>query len=268
MRAVVHSTGSGWQQRYQEFFCEGLNAHGISVGLTRTTDVKPADFHVIFANNSWNKTIHECKVKGIPVMTVNRCFFGNRHDNVAIGWDGFNGRADFMNKGSSGDRWEKHGVRVDPWRTNQEGYVLVLGEFRDMTDWYTKVFNELKGCPLETRFRPHPFKSGQTVCGWRLAPGKPQDDIKTALKQAAICVSYDTIGGVDAAIAGVPTVSYGDFSMARPVSMPKITDAFYPIDRLPWLQDLAYAQWHYTEIIDGSFWRHLGARVADTEATA
>lgn len=268
MRAILHSTGNSWQQRYQDYFISGLGYHGVKVGVSRLNDAAPADFHIVFANNSWQATLDECKAKGMPVLTVNRCFFGDRHDNVAIGWDGFNGKAEFYNHGMSNDRWEKHGVPVQPWReTTRDGQVLVLGEFRQMGKWYQKVDADIrashwKNFPIV--YRPHPFRAGERQCGWAPAPGKPQDDIETALNKAALCITYDTIGGIDALINGVPTVAYGQYSMARPIAASKIMDVFYLRDRAAWLNDLAYAQWHYGEIADGSFWGHIGTRMANS----
>jgi len=274
MRAVIHSTGSGWQRRYQDYFVSGFGYHGIPVIFTNHDAVDTnGDLHVLFANNSWKKTLGICQSKKIPVLTVNRCFFGDRHDNVAIGWDGFNGRADFMNENSPGDRWDKHRVPLRSWRMMPEiddGYILVLGEFRDMTSWYERVARLLDQTNRSVKFRPHPFRAGDRIpCGWGKAPGFAQDDIETALKGAVLCVTYDTIGGVDAIIQGVPTVAYGPESMAHPIAWNSVNDELTDLrDRTQWLHDLAYAQWDFSEIADGQFWTHLGSRMANPETAA
>ncbi len=169
------------------------------------------------------------------------------------------------------DRWEKHGWNIpfevaQRGRFDPDGYLLVTGEFRPMDAWYAALKEEL---PAErVRFRPHPFVSGQTVDGWKLAPPAGQDDIQSLFPKALAVISYDSISGCDAALYGVPSITYGENAMARPVSW-KSWAEFDKADKIPemevedWANRLAYCQWSHDEIVKGDFWEHLRGRLSD-----
>lgn len=259
----IHANNIEWQREYLGRFKAGFEKYDHTV-LTTDKDEADADaLNVVFANNSWKKTVNTCNLTGIPLITVNRCFFGSRHDMVAIGWNGFNGEADFcLEPFMDSDRWQKHGFVIPPWQYDRPGYVLVCGEFRDKSDWYRKLASELEG--EDVRFRPHPFKT-EVPAAWTLAPGKKQDDIETALSGAKVCITYDSIAGCDAALAGVPSITYGRKSMAWDVSYH--TFAQYQMQtllpkQLPWACRLAYCQWSHDEITNGAFWGHLRTRLS------
>jgi hypothetical protein len=144
-----------------------------------------------------------------------------------IGWDDFNGAADFcLEDEMPADRWEKHGWHI-PFSVRQrarfmkEGFLLVCGEFRPMDAWYSALQTEL---PTErVRFRSHPFVN-QSIPGWKPAPPAGQDEIIKVLREAFVCISYDSIAGCDAVLNGIPSITYGDNAMARPVSWRSWTD--------------------------------------------
>lgn len=261
---VIHCNQVPWQREYFPRFKAGFEKYGLKVYQDSTDAAIPDALNVVFANNSWKKTVHACNMTGIPLITVNRCFFGSRHDMVAIGWKGFNGDADFcLDPFMPSDRWEKHGFPLPEWKSlNAEGYILVCGEFRDMTSWYRQLDEFLPRD--EVRFRPHPFVNA-VPAAWKEAPGKKQDDIETALAGARVCITYDSIAGCDAAINGVPSVAMGRKSMARAVSFEtweEYTHAKSLPQRVPWLSKLAYCQWSHDEITNGEFWGHLRSRMA------
>jgi len=264
VKVAIHCNQIDWQKQYAKYFQYGFRLHGVDVELTaRDIPVRGA-INVVFANNSWKNTVARCNQNDIPLITVNRCFFGSRHDMVAIGWDGFNGDADFCLDNINDSRWKKHGFELPDWRQNDDGHILICGEFRDMTPWYNKLRNILPNDKV--RFRPHPFVN--KLYGWKQAPGERQDDIETSLKKANICITYDSIAGCDAALAGVPSVTYGPKSMAWDVSVKTYEEwidlvANYDVlpDRQEWCNRLAYCQWSHQEIKDGDFWEHLKVRL-------
>lgn len=263
MRIVIHSNLVPWQTEYLPRFVRGFQRHGLKVTQVPNDTAVPDAVNIVFANNSWKNTVRTCQSKGIPLITVNRCFFGSRFDMVAIGWDGFNGNADFcLRNFMPSDRWEKHGFPLPDWKPiDSEGYILVCGEFRDMVHWYRKLDEVLPR--EEVRFRPHPFVN-ECPKAWELAPGKRQDDIETALAGARVCITFDSIAGCDAALAGVPSITYGEASMAARVSFTSwetYKRATTLPNRDPWVSRLAYCQWSHDEISNGEFWEHLSTRV-------
>lgn len=266
----IHANNVPWQKEYLSWFISGFEAHGNTVRTTDKDEADPDAINVVFANNSWKRTVHACNLTGIPLLTVNRCFFGSRHDMVAIGWNGFNGEADFcLDSFVDSGRWQKHGWQIPEWQYDRNGYVLVCGEFRDMAEWYRQIASELPD-EEDIRFRPHPFVN-TVPAAWQQAPGQKQDDIETALEGARVCITFDSIAGCDAALAGIPSITYGRKSMAWDVSYHSWVQyqarTLLP-KQLPWACRLAYCQWSHDEITNGEFWGHLRTRLSPTSRTA
>lgn len=266
MKFSIHANNVDWQREYLPRFTEGLAAHGHRVTHTQIDEADPDAINVIFANNAWKLTHQQCHNKKIPLLTVGRCFFGSRFDMVAIGWDGFNGAADFCTTDDMpADRWELHGkqqlgrcsVFGDP-----DGHVLVCGEFRPMDNWYSTLREILAG--EKVQFRSHPFVK-QTITGWEDAPHVGQDDIASLFPTVRAVITYDSIAGCDATLDGVPTIAWSDTSMARDAAFhswraftewEKTCDG-YPYDVEQWAHRLAYCQWSHDEISSGAYWEHL-----------
>lgn len=269
MDVVIHANEVPWQKEYYPWFVEGFGRHNMKVRRVPNDAAVPDAINVVFANNSWKKTVHTCNMTGIPLITVNRCFFGDRHHMVAIGWRGFNGDADFrLQPFMPDDRWKKHGFDIPEWNYDKDGYILVCGEFRDMANWYRSLDSFLPR--NEVRFRPHPFVN-VIPAAWEVAPGKRQDDIETALAGARVCITFDSIAGCDAALAGVPSITYGEKSMAWDVSYhtwEQYQEGSPLPKQYPWACRLAYCQWSHDEIRHGDFWGHLRSRMAYSKATA
>lgn len=281
-KVIIHANSVEWQQAYLPRFSDGFSkVHGIRV-IHKQEDtpeytLSPSgrkiyieNFHVIFANNSWKLTHLVCNKHNFPLLTVGRCFFGSRHDMVAIGWDGFNGAADFcLEDDMPGDRWAKHGFNIPGGFGDPDGYVLVCGEFRDCSKWYATMREILAG--EDVRFRAHPFKSGETVPGWKNAPQAGQDDIARLFPDCKAVITYDSIAGCDAVLAGVPTIACGENAMARDVAFhswrafkewyDSDEPVYPPFDVERWARRLAYCQWSHDEISNGEFWSHLRSRI-------
>lgn len=260
MKFIVHANSVDWQREYLPRFCAGFTVHDIPVHHTTEDNADPSGINIIFANNSWKKTEAQCIRRDIPLITVGRCFFGSRFDSVAIGWDGFNGAADFC-VGDTMPTKDHPTVPGIAW--NPEGHVVVCGEFREMGQWCEELKTVLKG--EDVVFRSHPFKN-DVVKGWRTIPAG-QDNIEVVLNGAKACITYDSIAGCDAVFAGVPSITYGENAMARDVSwhswkeLPKnFSDFMMQAQHKPldiWANRLAYCQWTHAEIESGEFWNHL-----------
>ena len=88
-------------------------------------------------------------------------------------------------------------------------------------------------------------------------------ELQQTLNRCAGVITYNSNSGVDALIAGVPTMASDIGSMAWPVaskSLEQLLEFNYP-DRMQWLNNLAYTQWTIDEVMDGSAWKHLWRRV-------
>lgn len=73
--------------------------------------------------------------------------------------------------------------------------------------------------------------------------------------RAKAVVAWNSIAAVEAVIAGIPAVVYGE-SAAIPVSSPSIHDLRFP-DRDAWAHSLAYGQWTLHEMESGKAWETL-----------
>ena len=267
MKFIIHANNVPWQKEYLSRFVDGLASLGHSVFHTMDDVADETGINIIFANNSWKLTHQQCLNKMVPVITVGRCFFGDRFEMVAIGWDGFNGAADFcLTDTMPSDRWEKHAVPLPGISWKEDGYVLVCGEYREVGPWYNELSEELKG--EDVRYRAHPFRTAKNESiRWKPAPAAGQDDIAKVLAGARVCITYDSIAGCDAVLAGVPSITYGENARARDVSFhswrafkewEKTCDG-YPFDVELWADRLAYCQWSHDEISRGEWWTHLEA---------
>lgn len=76
------------------------------------------------------------------------------------------------------------------------------------------------------------------------------------LHWAALAVSYNSTAGVEAVLAGVPTVTLDEGAMAWPVSGHTIFDRVKP-DREAWCHQLAWTQFSLDEIRSGFCWEML-----------
>lgn len=263
---LIHSNQVDWQKQYAPRFKAGFEAHGLKVSFTNKDAADPGKINVVFANNSWKQTVQRCQIHEIPLLTVNRCFFGDRFKMVAIGWGGFNGYADFLvDDKTPPDRWEdKHGFAIPTHSVFEQGKILVCGEFRDMRPFYNKVRDEARNLGMtedEFVWRPHPFRQNERHY-WKDAPKVGQDDIDKVLCNVRACVTYDSIAGCDAVLNGVPSIAYGPYSMAKEVSFDSLSHFFgwekrakFKIEK--WCHKLAYCQWDHDEITRGEFWEHL-----------
>jgi hypothetical protein len=237
MKITIHANNVQWQREYLPRFTDGFASHGCRVHHTMMDEADPDAVNVVFANNSWKTTVVQCQKRGYPLITVGRALFGSRFDMVAIGWDDFNGAADFcLEDEMPADRWEKHGWHI----------------------------------PFSVRQRARFMKEGfLLVCGWKPAPPAGQDEIIKVLREAFVCISYDSIAGCDAVLNGIPSITYGDNAMAYDVSWHSWTEfergvTTPKMEVEPWAHRLAYCQWSHAEIAAGDFWEHLKSRLDDS----
>ena len=78
------------------------------------------------------------------------------------------------------------------------------------------------------------------------------------LDGAHALVTHGSIAAVESVILGCPVFVHPDSAAALvgQTDLSRIEKPVYP-DRQPWLNALAYSQWHETELTDGTLWRML-----------
>ena len=171
----------------------------------------------------------------------------------AAGINGLNGRADFKNKKSPGDRFEQLGIEVKPWGFGNN--VVVCGQVPwdasvDHLDYPKWVRDTLEILPKLTKrhivYKEHPC----------IESGPP---LSYFLKDAWACVTLNSNSAVEAVIEGVPAFVADQGSMAWDVANLRLEGIEDPLfyDRKQWLHNLAYAQWTPGEMRTGRVWKHL-----------
>lgn len=186
------------------------------------------------------------------------------HDYYAAGFGGLNGHADFRNQGMPSDRWKELDIELLPWRTRQDGVILVCGQVPwdasvqeiNFQMWVETTIGDLhKQTGRTIVFRSHPKAPGVVV------PNVENSRLTLAhdLARAHAIVTYNSNTCVDATLAGVPAIvrnrgamtwSLGNFSVSE-VENPRLPD------RQQWANDIAYAQWKLSEMHNGATWGHL-----------
>jgi hypothetical protein len=241
---------------------QGVRRHGHRVVTHRQDQgYVPCDIAVMWG--CYKKTMPETACRdGIVAAHADRPFvrlergYLQRDQHEAVGLNGLWGHADYRNDNSPGDRFEKLGLRIMPWRQTPAGHILVMGQVPrdtsvqhlDFEAWVRATCGSLRAAApgREVRFRPHPVVQ-------RTRP------LEEDLDGAECVVALTSTSAVDALLAGVPTVVTDRGSVCWELCGGAVRDALHPPrpDRTEFFRDLAYAQWTHEEMARGDPWAHL-----------
>jgi hypothetical protein len=207
--------------------------------------------------------------RGGDVCILERGYLGDRFAWASVSFGGqLNGRAEFHGVSNDGSRFSKHfGHLMQPWR-RKDGYALLIGQVPgDMSlakvngsldKWYAETATALTAKGYKVRFRAHPvaLKRGRRFIMPRgiETMGGPLDG---AMAGASLVVTYNSNTGVEAVLAGVPTVAFDCGSMAWPVTGHAVDEVVTP-DREEWAAQMAWKQWTLDEMRSGECWAHVG----------
>jgi hypothetical protein len=124
------------------------------------------------------------------------------------------------------DRLKMFGVKCQPWRKGR--HVIVIPP----SPYFTANFGGQM--PILPTDRPLIFKRDK------------REPLAPLLEDAHCMVTYGSVAGIEALIAGVPVFA-GPVCPCLPVSCESIENPVLK-DREPWLASLAYATWDLSEI--------------------
>lgn len=266
LRAALHINNLAHQRVHGEAVKAGLERHGISVEFHQYDTPAACDFAVI-----WGCKQPSVIGKAPHVLVMERGHVGERMKYSSCGWDGLGRRGRYPKASDGGKRWDiLWGNLMQPWtEKGAEAYALLIGQVPGDASLYglTEGFQEwaktttlyLLSKGYCVRYRPHPLvrRSGLHFCPPH-ASLSYSDLIQDDLKGAALCVTYNSTSGVEAVLAGVPTVTMDEGAMAWPVASHSIAEPIVRPDREKWAHDLAWSQWSLEEIRSGEAWSHLG----------
>lgn len=210
---------------------------------------------VALAEKRW-RAIQAQKERGRRVIIIESGYV--RRDRYwSVGWDDINGYADFrLDPDMPGDRWAALGVALEPWiEPDRRKPVLFCGQrphgsgafhLDDYAAWEHETRRAIRAMGFKVKYRPHPGT----------AFSRPLDH---ELHDVSAVVTLNTTAGVEAVIAGVPTIALDRASMAWPVAghdIEALRDPPTP-ERGAWACGLAYCQWTPDEMASGATWAHL-----------
>ena len=263
MKVIIHATGIRWQQRYFELFRKGFKIHGITdVQATNTDKPVAGDLHVLFGPNYWKKCENHYK----NYLQVNRKFIGDVNDDVAVSWNGFNGRGYFNVDEIIPDQLEsvleRSPIRIRPcrWGKGDVDTFLLLGQAdagRAATyNWLGMWYESMRESYSESKavFRSHPNGDGHTLL---------QDVNRTRFS-----VSLNSTVAVETLMLGHPTIVHDQGSPVWAICNPMRSPTFCQWNRTKMFNYLAMGQYHYSDIETGVCWEQLrggprGPRLCD-----
>jgi len=239
-------------------FAEGLRRHGVASRIVSPQGPATSDTVVCWG---W-RIAAPLVAAGKRVLVMERGYIGDRMKWTSMGWNGLNGRAQF-GRGPVG-RFDQHQRLMQPW--NPKGsYALLIGQVdgdaalygMQFQPWAVRIASQAsKAFELPVKFRPHPvaIEYGQNypVHGTDRIYGTLAD----ALGGAAVVITFNSNAGVDAVLAGKPTITFDPGSMAWPVTSHDWTIPPEP-DRKPWAEWVSGCQWSADEIRNGTAWEYV-----------
>lgn len=254
MKITVATRGMAHQKAWAQLMIAGLKKHGLLVQEIDASQPAQTDCVVTWG---WRigKRYHAA---GHKVLIAERGYVGDREYWTSLGWGGLNGRAEFPRSDDDGLRWHSlFGHLVKPWKIGGE-YALLCGqvpgdmsvEGMKLTPWYHQMCRELEARGQKVLFRQHPMDRGL-----REVPAQvSSDSLAFDLNKAAFCLTYNSNTGVEAVLAGVPTIAFDQGSMAYEVSSHSFDDELIRPCRNDWMHQLAFCQWSPAEIENGLAW--------------
>lgn len=258
---LIASPGSAHQVEVQHALQAGLAVHGVESVLTHKA--RPTTKHVACWGWRMGRTLRR---QGHEVLVIERAYLGDRFAWTSLAWNGLNGYGDFGEQPDDGGERFRANFTISPWRESEGEYILILGQVpgdaslqgRNLMPWYESVaYLAHQAYRRPVVFRPHPNVASK---GIRQHPRHTSicfaGSLDEALRGAHLAVTFNSNSGVDAVLAGVPTLTFDPGSMAYAVSGHKVGEVLKP-DRDEWAHKLAWKQWRMSEITDGTALKSL-----------
>lgn len=240
-------------------FAEGLRKHGHTAEIRR--DPSEADLAVFWGVRREHDIARQ-KMAGGQVCVLERGYLGDRFAWTSVSFGGgLNGHGQFRGPFADGSRWERHFAPLMRDWTERDRSAVIMGQVLtdmslrglDAKALWLGAASRLRPLGWDVRFRGHPLANGFGLPGIDSIGGSLSD----VLAQAGLVVTINSNAGVDAVLAGVPTISFDDRSMAWAVTGHETEDIIRP-DRTAWAHAMAWKQWSLEEMRSGECWAAVG----------
>ena len=258
---VIYANRAAHQIRAAECFKRGLARHGLDSYITTPDAIRSCDL-AVFWSYKWKGIITAQKSLKRDFLVLEAGYLDRLDEygqvkHFSAGFNGLHGEAEFHVEHVPGDRAQQWISKMRPWRTTKGRYWLIIGQCPgdanlhglDIKLWALETARKLSGLVY---FRHHP------LAGNGLDLPSLGGTLESDMSDAHAVITYTSNAGVDAVMAGIPTVALHPGSMAYEVASQNF-NAYRP-DRTRWLEKLAYCQWSYDEIETGLAWEHLRQR--------
>jgi len=264
MKIVIYTNEREHQKAHANAMAAGLKRHGIEGQIVPRGVLSKCDIAIIWGYKP-KEFVGGMESLGARLLLMERGFFPDRMKWTALSWDRLNNRGKLPECQDQGQRLESNWPGIlKPWK--EDGcYALICGQLPgdaalnglNLKEWAQGVTNILvKQQGKRVRFRPHPWASDKEVCpvGAELSVDAP---LEQDLAGAEFCVTFNSNSGVDAVLAGVPTVTLDAGATPWPVASHSLNDFLVRPDRYYWVNKLAWCQWKLSEIENGTAWETL-----------
>lgn len=220
---------------------------------------------------------------------------GESPKHLRFGWNSYlYNKGDYNNQNSPPDRWKKlqknFDIKNEDWKKEGD-YILFLcqksgdssmnhlyQDYETYWEWIDEKVQEIRQYTDRTIvLRPHLLQQGRSIPNLkeissryknvRLSKNIPSglthyggESLQEDLKNAHCAVTFNSLAGVDAVLAGVPLIALDQGCMATPVAhlnLDQVESLDRNIDKTQWLYDSAYTQWDGDEFASGEAWNHL-----------
>lgn len=206
-------------------------------------------------------------------LVMERGYVDDRFTWYSLGFNGLNGRADFVNGDiTDSHRWDSNFSHcLKPWKTDiKDKPILVIGQVPNdaavkhvnIKTWYKKTIEHYLGMNKKVIFRKHPLDKTPYE---KLGPGITIDrnpELETTLQTVSNCVTFSSNSGVVSVLHGVPTIAVDEGSMVGKYVPSNLSNLDQTFNRQDWCNKIAYCQWTLDEIRHGLAWEHLKQKYA------
>jgi hypothetical protein len=272
---TMDSVIEGFKQSKEDYFVQNLRFY------------KECDVAILFGIYSirfWEETgyrkqiiDHHIKNKK-PFIVIERGYL-KRDQYYSFAVNGFGGRANFYNKNSSPDRFNKLDLKVKPWNENRNQAILIATQISWDTSvqhvnyelWLKKTMNDLRKMypSKEIIFRPHPVR-GIDIYSDEVLKVINRNKVQIStfsleedFQRSSSVMTFNSTTSVDAILEGVPVISHDDGCIVRNVTDHSIKNVenFTRFDRNFVFFNLAYTQWNWEEFAENKPWLRIRDKI-------